>query len=119
MNLNEEHAMNLNPEPFAMIQSGEKTVELRLYDEKRQKLQVGDTIVFTNTADGKRLTATVAKLHRFQSFAQLYEQLPLLKCGYTEENVQDARAEDMEEYYSPEQQAKYGVVGIELTEVKG
>lgn len=41
--------------------------------------------------------------------------MPLLKCGYTEDTVQTADASDMEHYYSCEEQAKYGVVGIELS----
>lgn len=30
------HYMKLNPEPFDKIASGKKTIELRLYDEKRK-----------------------------------------------------------------------------------
>ena len=45
-----KHYMNLNPEPFEMIRSGEKTIELRLNDEKRKAIGVGDTKVFSNTA---------------------------------------------------------------------
>ncbi len=110
-----EHPMKLFPEPFAMIKSGEKTVELRLWDEKRRKIKTGDTILFTNTADGETLKARVLRLHRFDSFAKLYEELPLLQCGYTGENVDDAKASDMDAYYSAEEQAKYGVVGIEIS----
>ena len=43
------HIMNLNPSPFKMIREGNKTIELRLYDEKRKKLSIGDTITFINT----------------------------------------------------------------------
>lgn len=108
------HEMKLNPTPFAMIKSGEKTVELRLFDEKRQRIKAGDTIVFTDTATGETLTKTVAKLHRFDSFDELYKSLPLLQCGYTSEDVEKADPSDMELYYSVEAQKKYGVVGIEL-----
>lgn len=41
------HKMNLFPEPFEMISSGQKTIELRLNDEKRQKIQIGDIIEFS------------------------------------------------------------------------
>ncbi len=108
------HQMNLHPSPFAMIRSGRKTIELRLYDEKRQTVQVGDTITFTNTADGSTLTASVVALHRFDSFEALYKALPLLQCGYTEADIATASPADMAAYYSPEKQAKYGVVGIEI-----
>ena len=46
------HYMKLNPKPFAMIAEGRKTIELRLYDEKRQGISLGDTIVFKNTENG-------------------------------------------------------------------
>ena len=108
------HKMKLNSTPFEMIKSGEKTIELRLYDEKRQRIKVGDKIVFTENTTGETLNTTVAKLHKFHTFNDLYASLPLLKCGYTYENVDKATPVDMEQYYSVEEQEKYGVVGIEL-----
>ena len=108
------HKMKLNPAPFEMIKSGQKTIELRLYDEKRQLVNIGDEIVFTNTVTGETLQTKVLKLYRFDSFADLYKTLPLLKCGYTSENVNKASYTDMEKYYSVEEQKKYGVIGIEL-----
>jgi ASC-1-like (ASCH) protein len=32
-----KHHMSLKPHPFEKIKSGEKTIEVRLYDEKRKK----------------------------------------------------------------------------------
>lgn len=108
------HNMNLNPSPFEMIRSGRKTIELRLLDEKRQQIKVGDGIVFTNTLTKETLSAAVVGLHKFASFDELYDNLPLLKCGYTEEDIGEANPRDMEQYYSLAEQKKYGVVGIEL-----
>jgi len=112
------HKMKLNSTPFEMIKSGEKTIELRLFDEKRQKIKVGDKIVFTDNTTGETHNTTVVKLHRFNTFNELYKSLPLLKCGYTTENVDKATPSDMEQYYSVEEQEKYGVVGIELCRPK-
>ena len=106
--------MKLNPAPFEMIKSGQKTIELRLYDEKRQLVNIGDEIVFTNTVTGETLQTKVLKLHRFDSFADLYKYLPLLKCGYTSENISSATPADMEQYYSVDEQNKCGVIGIEI-----
>lgn len=108
------HKMKLNSAAFEMIKSGEKTIELRLFDEKRQQVKVGDKILFTNIANGETLYTTVVKLHRFNTFNELYKSLPLLKCGYTFENVDKATPSDMEQYYSVEEQRKFGVVGIEI-----
>ena len=112
------HEMKLHPAPYEMIKNGTKTIELRLFDEKRQSIKAGDTIAFTNICSGERMVVTVKKLHRFDSFAALYETLPLLQCGYTAEDVDTAHPSDMEQYYSAEEQEKYGVVGIELFPIK-
>lgn len=109
------YTMKLNPKPFSLIESGMKTIELRLFDEKRKEITVGDTILFTNTQDeNKQITCTVKKLHIFKSFEELYQALPLQKFGYLQNEIATASAKDMEEYYSKEQQSCYGVVGIEI-----
>lgn len=110
-----EHTMRLNPAPFLLIQSREKTIELRLCDEKRQRIQVGDTILFTHRDDAaKGLYAKVLALHIFPSFQELYDALQLAKCGYTLQTLPYAKASDMEEYYPKEEQKRFGVVGIEI-----
>ena len=106
--------MNLSPAPYEMIASGKKTIELRLLDEKRSQIRVGDIIVFTQSFSRESVTAKVLDLHKFSSFKELYASVPLLKCGYTEENIDSASYQDMTMYYSLEEQRKYGVVGIEI-----
>ena len=109
------HHMKLQPSPFEMIRSGRKTYELRLLDPKRRRIVVGDTIEFSNVANEReKIRAKVVALHPFPDFSALYATLPLLKCGYTEEDVSRASPGDMERYYPKGEQAKWGVVGIEL-----
>ena len=109
------HRMRLDPEPFAMIETGEKTIELRLYDEKRRRVHAGDIIRFESTADDTDvLYAQVEGLRFFPTFDELYAALPLTACGYTAEETKTASPRDMDRYYDPEAQANWGVVGIEL-----
>ncbi len=106
--------MSLAPAPFEKIKSGQKTVELRLNDEKRRKIAVSDEIVFTNTQSKERISVRVFALHPFSSFEELYSKLPLEKCGYAVGELEKASPADMDVYYSKEQQKKYGVLGIEI-----
>lgn len=107
------HCMNLQPEPFRKIKAEEKTIELRLNDPKRQKIQAGDQIEFLNLGDGlQKIRVQVIAVHRFASFAELYQALPLLSCGYKPGDKPDPK--DMDSYYSREEQQKYGAVGIEM-----
>lgn len=110
-----KHKMKLRSQPFNMIRLGTKTFELRLYDEKRQQLQENDEIEF-RCLDRNEVpfVVRVIALHHFENFAELYASLPLLKCGYTNETISNATPDDMNQYYSIEEQSRYGVVGIEI-----
>ncbi len=110
-----KHIMNLTPVPFKKIKDGQKTIELRLYDDKRKDISIGDTIVFINTDNKNDTVSVIVKnLFVFKTFDELYKNLPLLKCGYTEDSLHKASPDDMEKYYSKEKQRQYGVVGIEI-----
>ena len=109
------HEMLLAPKPFEMMKSGQKTIELRLYDEKRKDIKIGDDIHFYCTENrAKVLKTEVLDIHIFDNFTQLYRELNLLSCGYMKSNIKEAKPEDMEVYYSREQLEQYGAVGIEL-----
>lgn len=110
-----KHIMKLQDAPYHMMKSGRKTIELRLYDEKRQMIAMNDEVEFIHSNDPeKTLLCRVIALHRFPSFEELYRNLPLLQCGYTENNISTASPSDMDLYYSKEQQERYGVIGIEI-----
>lgn len=109
------HYMNLMGAPFEMIKLGQKTIELRLNDEKRQLISISDEIEFTNIDDiSQKLLVKVINIFKYKSFNDLYEALPLAKCGYTLDEIDRAKASDMDVYYTKEQQTKYGVLGIEI-----
>ncbi|MBQ9106960.1 MAG: ASCH domain-containing protein [Clostridia bacterium] len=114
------HSMKLNQRPFELMARGVKSIELRLNDEKRQKIVVGDTINFYNVEnENERITAKVIKLHYYRSFVELYADLPLDKIGYSSDELSAASPKDMEKYYSAERQDKYGVLAIEVELING
>lgn len=107
------YTMKLKQEPFEKIRNGDKTIELRLYDEKRQQVQIGDFIEFSLMENPKeKIQTRVTALHRFNSFQELYASLPKVKLGYKSDETPDPN--HMDAYYSREEQEKYGVVGIEI-----
>ena len=98
--------MKLRDMPFNEIERGKKTVELRLYDEKRKTVKLGDTLVFTNADKQGVQFCKVIGLYRYSSFEALYGEISVEKYGHS--------GTDMSVYYSAEEQEKYGVVGIEF-----
>ena len=107
-----EHRMNLWDSPFNHIKQGTKTVELRLNDEKRQLINKGDTIIFSNVNTHEEILALVTGIRTFPNFAELYLQYDKIAMGYDED--ENASPEDMLLYYSDEKIQKYGVLAIEI-----
>ena len=106
------HQMNLCPEPFYLIKTDNKKVEMRLFDEKRRKLSIGDLIVFTNTETKEEILAEIKDLKQFDTFESLYANYKKVELGYKENEI--AKPEDMFAYYSIKQIKKYGVLAIEI-----
>ena len=109
------HKMNLNNEPFNSIKSGFKTIEMRLYDEKRKLINIGDIIEFTNRETNEKINTKVIQLHLFNSFEDLYKHFDKISLGYKENEI--ASPKDMSKYYLDEEQKQYGVVGIEIKNI--
>lgn len=110
-----KHSMNLQDLPFKLIEEGSKTIELRLYDEKRRKIQVGDIIEFNNDNADYIINTKVINLHVFSNFKELYDNFDKISIGYRED--EEKNPSDMEQYYSKEKIKKYGVVGIEIKKI--
>lgn len=106
------HQLKLATEPFNAIISGNKTIESRLYDAKRQKIQIGDRIIFTNRDNSEQTaTAEVVGLLRYATFRDLFSHNNPRKFGG--DNVEWLENQ-ISEFYSIEDQKIYGVIGIEF-----
>ena len=105
------HKLHLHKEPFEMIEQGLKTMEARLYDERRQRIDIGDEIIFINRSNNQTLKVTVTKLHRAPTFYELFLQCDPVKFGGT---TAEETAKGMEKYYDYNSQQQYGVLGIEF-----
>lgn len=106
------HQLKLATEPFNAIISGNKTIESRLYDAKRQKIQIGDRIIFTNRDNSEQTIATeVVGLLRYATFRDLFSHNNPRKFGG--DNVEWLENQ-ISEFYSIEDQKIYGVIGIEF-----
>lgn len=110
------HKMKLWNEPFEMIKSGYKTIEMRLNDEKRSLIKIGDSIEFTNASTNEVLSCVVTNLYRYANFKELYANHDKKSIGYKENEEADPK--DMLKYYSQENIDKYGVLGIEIKILK-
>jgi len=106
------HKMNLWNESFSAIKNRTKTIEMRLCDEKRSIICIGDIIEFTNTKTHEICECVVTNLYKYESFNELYKHHNKIAIGYADNEIADPN--DMLAYYSVEDIEKYGVLGIEV-----
>ena len=54
------HIFRLHKEPFTLIKSWKKKIEVRLFDEKRQKIKLWDEIVFVSIENWEEVKKNVS-----------------------------------------------------------
>lgn len=109
-----QHEMGLYETPFNSIKSGRKTVEVRLHDEKRRKIRLGDTIKFTKLpSDNETLTAEVIGLRKYPTFREMYESIPADDFDVVGDSI-DEMVEQTYEIYSPEREKQWGTLAITI-----
>ena len=103
------HKMKLKESPFERIKNGTKTIEFRLYDEKRQQIKIGDKIEFSKLPDlQEKLLVDVVELYKEDNFENLFRKL------FTDEEEIKEKTKSMYQYYSREKEKQYGVLGIKI-----
>ena len=106
--------MGLYGEYFNAIKDGEKVVEVRLNDEKRRKIKVGDTIEFIKVPDGNdTLLVEVTELRSYDTFQAMYKDIPFkdFDCeGWSMTKMIDGTYE----IYTAEQEKKWGTLAITM-----
>lgn len=104
--------MNLQPKYFDFIKDGTKRIELRLYDEKRRSIQLGDIIEFAKSEEEKFKAEEIGLL-RYNSFADLFEDFDISILADSSMTKQEL-LEALGEFYTEEKQAEFGVIGIRI-----
>lgn len=113
------HHLNVKKKYYNLLKSGQKIIELRLFDKKRQQIKINDTIEFSNLSNpDDKFQARVIDLHRAKNFISLCQIIDCQKAGFT---TSEELIKALSEFYSLEQQHEFGVVGIEVktTTAKG
>ena len=112
-----EMICHLHPDVFALIEKGDKDVEVRLNDEKRQRLKIGDKIIFLKRPlEEEKIEAIVTDLKHFNNFSEVVEYYEMKRI-HKPELSKEEYIKDMERFYSLEEQSQLGVLGIEYKKV--
>lgn len=121
--------MHLNDDMFEAVKAGTKTVEIRLFDEKRKHVDIGDYIDFRKASDEtQHVLRKVTNIDLAETFERMF-----LKNYYADDKVLrytpvalgspegtdcQSLVEGMYKIYTKEQEKKCGVISIELEKPK-
>ena len=106
------HEMKLQPKYFDFIKNGTKRIELRLFDDKRKAILLGDTIKFIKEPERlESIEVTVKGLLRYNTFEELINDFNIEILSDTSLSKEEL-LNDLETFYTKEEQEKYGILGI-------
>jgi len=109
-----KHEMKLQPKYYNYILNGTKRIEIRLYDEKRQGINLGDTLVFYKEPElSESFEAKVVGLLRYNNFDDMFKDFDisiLADKSMTKEELIGV----LEQFYTKNKQEQYGVLGIRI-----
>lgn len=110
------HFLTLYNDPFNAIKNGKKSVEMRLNDERRQNISVGDILVFENIITKEKISVEVLEKNIYKNFFDLYGNYPKTEIGYDVNEI--ANPNDMLKYYSQEKIDKFGALAIHIKKLE-
>ncbi len=108
------YELKLQPRYYNYMLNGTKRIELRLYDEKRKNIKLGDTIKFLKEPYlNESFDTKVVGLLRYNSFEELISDFDITILADISMS-KDELLNELEKFYPKDKQEKYGVLGIRI-----
>lgn len=112
-----EMQFHLDSNIFELVKNGTKDIEVRINDEKRRNLHIGDTLVFLKRPhDDEKLVKKVTSLEYYQNFIELVDHYEMKRL-YLDEYSQEQFLELLHQFYTQEEQEEFGVVAIGFADI--
>ncbi len=108
------HIMKLQPEYYDFILKGTKRIEIRLNDEKRKLIKVGDIIEFQREPKlQESFKVKVTNLLNYSSFKEIFNDFDISILA-SNDTTKEELLTTLEKFYPKEKQAKYGALCIKF-----
>ena len=107
------HEMRLDDYWLNLMALGMKTIEVRLWDEKRRKLRRGDYVLFRGRKSNKMLFVKILDLKKYGDIKELLEleNVENITPGFTIDEAVNIYST----YYSKQEMKEFGLVAIEVS----
>lgn len=109
-----KYEMTLQPKYYNFILNGTKRIEIRLFDEKRQQIKIGDTIKFLKEPNlNESFNAKIIGLLRYNTFEDMFRDFDVSVLS-DKSMTKEELINTLEQFYTKEKQKQYGVLGIRI-----
>ncbi len=106
--------MRLDRKDFDRLKEGTKCWEIRLNDEKRKGIRVGDQIVFMRRPElEERLPMIVEERQLYSDVQRLLDKVPLKEIA-PPEMTEVEWIQSFMSHYRPEELVQYGIVAFKV-----
>lgn len=109
-----KYEMKLQPKYYNFILNGTKRIEIRLFDEKRRQIKIGDTIKFLKEPNSNEsFNAKIIGLLRYNTFEDMFRDFDISVLS-DKSMTKEELISTLEQFYTKEKQKQYGVLGIRI-----
>lgn len=110
-----KHEMKLNPNAFEGVRNHKQKYESRLFDEKRRRIKIGDTIVFSKLPELKEtVEVKVIDIINAKNFEELFHKVDPVEANWPATFSAKDCAKAMLKFYPIEEQEQYEVAAFKL-----
>ena len=111
-----QFTMSVRHKYFELIESGQKDIELRAYDEKRRKMKVGDKfLLFDAENPDEYIICEILNMHVAPDFESLFKKIDIKRSGF---QTMDELIDVVTKFVSREELQREQVVGIEIKRIR-
>lgn len=108
------HKMKLQSKYFDFMFRGTKRIEIRLNDEKRQLIKIGDIIEFERFSElNDSFKTRVVELIRYNNFDELVKDFDISILA-DKSMTKSELINELIQFYSEEKQQKYEILAIRI-----
>ena len=111
-----QFTMSVRHKYFELIQSGQKDIELRAYDEKRKKMKAGDRFLLYDAENpAQSIICEILNMHVAPDFESLFKKIDIKRSGFKD---MTELMDTITKFVSREELQREQVVGIEIKRVR-
>lgn len=115
-NISCRFSMSVRHTYFEMIKSGKKDIELRAYDDKRQKVNIGDNfLLFDAENPAEYIICRVLNMHVAPNFAELFNKIDIRRSGF---HNMDELMNTITKFVPALAPSRHQIVGMEIEKVR-